>query len=189
MPKSTFPRLLPNPALVASAASMLENRLQPVGFMENSSNRPGQAGTAPFSLRWCLWTLWIRALRLKSLPQTYRPIEDSKSKTNSGLPRAHYVLVTILGALYSLFSSIPKRACVVGIIILILLVQKWELREVRWLVQGKDPPYFHPLFLLLPNFSAPWRYHYYVINRKFRKFSYAMLTNMLCASSRGVLSL
>lgn len=110
MPKSTFPRLLPNPAFVGSVASMLENRFQPVGFMENSSNRPGQAGTVPFFLRGCLWTLWIRELRLKSLPQTNHPIEDSKSENNSGLSRAHYVLVTILGAFYSLFSSIPIRA-------------------------------------------------------------------------------
>ena len=63
--------------------SLLENRLQPAGFRENSSNRspgqalspqhtwPGQAGTVPFFLRWYLWTLWIRELRLKSLLQTY----------------------------------------------------------------------------------------------------------------------
>ena len=49
-------------------------------------------------------------LRQGKIAADLSPIEDSKSENNSGLSRAHYVLVTILGAFYSLFSSIPIRA-------------------------------------------------------------------------------
>ena len=51
-----------------------------------------------------------RVLEWGAIAFSYHPIEDSKSKNNSGLSRAYYVLVTILGALYSLFNSIPIRA-------------------------------------------------------------------------------